>query len=133
MRRLFDEFRDFINKGNLLAIAVGFVLGGSFSGLVTALVENVIMPIVAIPFGKPNFDRVLVLTLNHAQVRFGAFLTVAVTFVSIAFVLFLMLKAYNKATGSTAETPVAPDVVVLNAILDEVRAIRAGSNPPGAL
>ena len=131
MKKLMSEFRDFINKGNLLAIAVGFVLGGSFSGLVTALVENVIMPLVAIPFGKPNFDNVLVLTLNHAEIRFGAFLTVAVTFVSIAFVLFLMLKAYNKATGSKAEAPAPPDVAVLNAILDEVRGIRAASNPPG--
>jgi len=131
MKKLFAEFRDFINKGNLLAIAVGFVIGGSFSGLVTALVENVIMPIVAIPFGKPNFDKVLVLTLNHAEVRFGAFLTVAVTFISIAFVLFLMLKAYNKATGSRAEAPAPPDVVALNAILAEIKAIREGSTPPG--
>lgn len=131
MKKLMSEFRDFINKGNLLAIAVGFVLGGSFSGLVTALVENVIMPLVAIPFGKPNFDNVLVLTLNHAEIRFGAFLTVAVTFISIAFVLFLMLKAYNKATGSKAEAPAPPDVAVLNAILDEVRGIRAAATPPG--
>lgn len=131
MKKLISEFRDFINKGNLLAIAVGFVIGGSFSGLVTALVENVIMPLVAIPFGKPNFDNVLVLTLNHAEVRFGAFLTVAVTFVSIAFVLFLMLKAYNKATGTKAEAPAPADVVALNAILDEVRAIRASSTSPG--
>ena len=125
------EFRDFINKGNLLAIAVGFVIGGSFSGLVTALVENVIMPLVAIPFGKPNFDNVLILTLNHAEVRFGAFLTVAVTFVSIAFVLFLMLKAYNKATGTRAEAPAPPDVVALNAILAEIKAIRAESKSTG--
>lgn len=129
MKKLFGEFKDFINKGNLLAIAVGFVIGGSFSGLVTALVENVIMPIVAIPFGKPNFDNVLVLTLNHAEIRFGAFLTVAVTFVSIAFVLFLMLKAYNRATGSKAEAPAPPDVVALNAILEELRAIRAAATP----
>jgi len=131
MKRLFSEFRDFINKGNLLAIAVGFVIGGSFSGLVSSLVENVIMPMVAIPFGQPNFDDVLVLTLNHAEIRFGAFPTVAVTFVSIAFVLFLMLKAYNRATGSKAEAPAPPDVAALNAILEEVRAIRAASAPQG--
>ncbi|MFM9036989.1 MAG: large conductance mechanosensitive channel protein MscL [Actinomycetota bacterium] len=123
MRRLFSEFKDFINRGNLLAIAIGFVVGGAFSGLVTALVENIIMPIVAIPFGEPKFDDVLILHLNDAEIRFGAFLTVAVTFLSIAFVLFLMLKAYNKATGTPAEAPPS-EVALLTSIRDELRAIR---------
>ena len=123
MRKLLSEFKDFINKGNLLAIAVGFVIGGAFSSLVTALVENVIMPLVAIPFGEPEFDDVLILHLNDAEIRFGSFLTVAVTFLSIAFVLFLMLKAYNKATGSPAEAP-PTEMSLLAEIRDELRAIR---------
>lgn len=123
MRKLLSEFKDFINKGNLLAIAVGFVIGGAFSSLVTALVENVIMPLVAIPFGEPKFDDVLILHLNDAEIRFGSFLTVAVTFLSIAFVLFLMLKAYNKATGSPAEAP-PTEMSLLAEIRDELRAIR---------
>lgn len=121
--KLLTEFRDFVNRGNLLAIAIGFVLGGSFSGLVTALVENVIMPIVAIPFGKPNFDTALVLTVNGAQIRFGAFLTVAVTFVSIAFVLFMLLKIYNRATGNPASAPPS-EMEVLTGIRAELEAIR---------
>ncbi|MFM8847602.1 MAG: large conductance mechanosensitive channel protein MscL [Actinomycetota bacterium] len=123
MRRLLSEFKDFINRGNLLAIAVGFVVGGAFSGLVTALVGNIIMPLVAIPFGEPKFDDVLILHLNDAEIRFGAFLTVAVTFLSIAFVLFLMLKAYNKATGTPAEAPPS-ETALLTSIRDELRAIR---------
>lgn len=129
--KLMIEFRDFVNRGNLLAIAVGFVLGGSFSGLVTALVENVIMPLVAIPFGKPNFDTALVLTINGAQVRFGAFLTVAVTFVSIAFVLFVLLKIYNRATGSDAVAPPS-EMGLLGDIHAELQAIRRqGERPIG--
>jgi len=123
VRRLLSEFKDFINRGNLLAIAVGFVVGGAFSGLVTALVGNIIMPLVAIPFGEPKFDDVLILHLNDAEIRFGAFLTVAVTFLSIAFVLFLMLKAYNKATGTPAEAPPS-ETALLTSIRDELRAIR---------
>lgn len=121
--KLLVEFKEFINRGNLLAIAIGFVLGGSFSGLVTALVENVIMPLVAIPFGEPNFDTALVLTVNDAQIRFGAFLTVAVTFLSIAFVLFLLVKVYNRATG---EEPTAPptETALLGDIRAELQAIR---------
>lgn len=121
---LLREFRDFINKGNLLAIAVGFVVGGTFAGLVTALVEDVIMPIVAIPFGQPNFDKALILHINDAEIRFGAFLTVAVTFVSISFVLFLILKAYNKATGSQAAPPPSAEVALLTAIHEELTTIR---------
>ncbi|MFM8562695.1 MAG: large conductance mechanosensitive channel protein MscL [Acidimicrobiia bacterium] len=123
MRRLLSEFKDFINRGNLLAIAVGFVVGGAFSGLVTALVGNIIMPLVAIPFGEPKFDDVLILHLNDAEIRFGAFLTVAVTFLSIAFVLFMMLKVYNKATGTPAEAPPS-EAALLASIRDELRAIR---------
>lgn len=126
--QLLQEFRDFINRGNLLAIAIGFVIGGSFSGLVTSLVENVIMPLVAIPFGEPNFDTVLVLTINDAEIRFGAFLTVAVTFFSIAFVLFLLLKIYNRATGTEPATPPS-EVALLSDIRAELRTIREQGGP----
>ena len=125
MFKLLRDFREFINRGNLLAIAVGFILGSSFSGLVTALVENIIMPFVAIPFGKPNFDTALVLSINDAEIRFGAFLTVAVTFLSIAFVLFAMVKLYNRATGSNPAGP-PTEVELLSDIRAELRAIRDG-------
>lgn len=123
--RFLDEFRQFINKGNLIAIAIGFVMGSAFTGLVTALVENVIMPLVAIPFGQPNFDNALILEINDAQIRFGAFLTVAVTFVSIALVLFVMLKIYNRATGDEAVAP-PTEIGLLTEIRDELRSHRNG-------
>lgn len=123
MTKLLRDFREFINRGNLLAIAVGFILGGSFSGLVTALVENIIMPLVAIPFGQPNFDSALVVSLNDAEIRFGAFLTVVVTFLSIAFVLFMMVKLYNRATGSSPSGP-PTEIELLSDIRSELQAIR---------
>ncbi len=83
---MFSEFKEFINKGNMLGIAVGFVMGAAFTAVVTALVDNVIMPITAIPFGTPNFDSALILTINGAEIKFGAFLTALVTFVLIAVV-----------------------------------------------
>jgi large conductance mechanosensitive channel len=121
--KLLVEFREFVNRGNLLAIAIGFVVGGAFSRLVTALVEDVIMPIVAIPFGQPNFDSVLIMTINDAEIRFGAFLTVAVTFLSIAFVLFMTLKVYNRATGTAPSMPPS-EMSLLSDIREELRAIR---------
>lgn len=130
MFKLLRDFREFINRGNLLAIAVGFILGSAFSGLVTALVENIIMPLVAIPFGQPNFDSALVLGINDAEIRFGAFLTVVVTFLSIAFVLFLMVKLYNRATGSDPSGP-PTEIELLSDIRAELRALRSGE--PGRI
>jgi large conductance mechanosensitive channel len=138
MRGFMSEFKEFINKGNLLAIAIGFVMGAAFTAVVNALVENVIMPIVAIPFGKPNFDAALVLTINDAQIRFGAFITAAVTFLSVAFTLFLIMKAYNRAAAlvvrgdDPAPGPPAPpaDVALLTELVQELRALRRDLTSP---
>lgn len=131
VRSFLDEFRQFINRGNLLFVAIGFVMGSAFTGLVTALVENVIMPIVAIPFGQPNFDGVLIVRINDAEIRFGAFLTVAVTFVLVALALFVMLKLYNRATVNhrhSESTPSPTEVGLLTEIRDELRAGRLGDD-----
>ena len=61
-------FRDFLNQGNVVQLAVAFVIGVAFSAVVTALVKNIVDPIIAIPFGKPNFDT-LVLTINGSVIR----------------------------------------------------------------
>jgi large conductance mechanosensitive channel len=133
MKAFILEFKEFINKGNLLGIAVGFVMGVAFAAVITALVDNIIMPIVAIPFGKPNFDEVMILTVNDAEIRFGAFITALVTFVAIAFTLFLLLKAYNKATKGDATAP-PNDIVLLRGILEEMQGLRSdmasGGNAP---
>lgn len=134
IKNFLGEFKEFINRGNLLVVAIGFVMGATFTGLVTALVENVIMPIVAIPFGKPNFDGVFIVRANDAEVRFGAFLTVAVTFVLVAFVLFLIMKVYNRAmVRKEAEAPAPPspsEIDLLIEIRDELRARRVGGDSP---
>jgi len=125
------EFKEFINKGNLLGIAIGFVMGAAFTTVVNSLVNNVIMPIVAIPFGKPNFDDALIITVNDAQIKLGAFLTSVVSFLAIAFTVFLLLKAYNKVTHGEA-TPPPNDLVVLSGILTEMRGMRADMAASGA-
>ena len=130
MKAFIAEFKEFINKGNLLGIAVGFVMGISIAAVVTALVDYIIMPIVAIPFGKPNFDQALILTINDADIKFGAFLTAVVSFIAIAFTVFLLLKAYNKMTRGEATAP-PNDVVLLAGILEEVRGLRADGATSG--
>jgi large conductance mechanosensitive channel len=89
---MLKEFRDFALRGNLLDLAIAFVLGVAFSAVVTSLVDDVIMNIIAAVFGKPDFSD-LTFSLGDAEIRYGAFLTALVTFLIIAWVLFLIVKA----------------------------------------
>lgn len=126
MPAILNEFKEFINKGNLLSIAVGFVMGAAFTGMVNSLVNNVIMPIAAIPFGQPNFDDALILTINDAQIKFGAFLTTLVSFLLVAWAVFLMVKAYNRISPPPEEAPAGPDEAALLAqVVDELKGVRA--------
>lgn len=86
------EFREFALKGNLLELAVAFVLGLAFAAVVTSLVDDVIMQIVAAIIGKPDFSE-LTFSIGDGVIRYGSFLTAVVTFVIIAWVLFLIVKA----------------------------------------
>lgn len=131
MRTFILEFKEFISRGNLLALAVAFVIGAAVTTTVNALVENVIMPIVAIPFGEINFDSVLVLTLNGAEIRFGTFMTALVSFLLIAFTVFWMMKVYNRVLGPITAIPVsAPpsaEAALLAELLQEIKGMRQES------
>jgi large conductance mechanosensitive channel len=123
MKAFLAEFKEFINRGNLLGIAVGFVIGVAVAAMVTSLVDNIIMPIVAIPFGKPNFDSAMILEVNDAQIRFGAFITSVVSFLAIAITVFVLLKAYNKFSKGEVTAP-PNEIVLLSGILDEMQGLR---------
>lgn len=89
-------FRDFLNQGNVVQLAVAFVIGVAFSAVVTALVADIVNPIIAIPFGKPNFDT-LVLKINGSYIQYGTFLTAVIAFVLIAAgVYFFFVVPYNR-------------------------------------
>ena len=94
-------FRDFLNQGNVVQLAVAFVIGGAFGAVVTALVVDVVNPIIAIPFGKPNFDN-LVLTINGSHIEYGTFLTAVIAFLLIAVgVYFFFVVPYNRLQART--------------------------------
>ena len=97
MVKLAKEFKDFVAGGNIIELAVAFIMGTLIAGLVKSLVENILMPIIGIVFGEPNFDSVMVLTINDSQIRIGAFLTVAVTVLLTALAVFLfVVMPYNR-------------------------------------
>ena len=89
------EFRDFIAKGNLVQIAVAFVLGVAFGAVVLAFTDVVLSFIAAIFGSDVSFDD-LTWTLNGTPIPYGTFLTAVVNFVIIAWILFLIVKAYNR-------------------------------------
>lgn len=117
---MLKEFKEFIAKGNLVEIAVGLVLALAFAGLVTSFTDNLINPIIGAIFGKPNFDS-LVIGIGDAELRYGAFLTTLLNFVIVAFVLFLVIKAYNRAFPAKEAAAGPTEIELLTEIRDGLR------------
>jgi large conductance mechanosensitive channel len=89
------EFRDFLFRGNIVELAVAFVMGLAFAAVVNSLVENLLMPVIAMLIGKPDFGD-LTFTINDAVFRYGAFLTDVIQFLAIAAaVFFFVVKPVN--------------------------------------
>ncbi|MBA2537749.1 MAG: large conductance mechanosensitive channel protein MscL [Actinobacteria bacterium] len=89
------EFRDFLLRGNIVELAVAFVIGVAFGALVTSFVDNLLMPVVAMVIGEPDF-RELTFTINDAVFRYGSFLTDLIAFVAVvACVFFFVVKPVN--------------------------------------
>lgn len=125
MKKIMKDFKEFALGGNLVEVAVGLVMALALAALVTALVENVIMPLVGAIFGAPNFNELWVLTINDSEVMFGTFVTAVVTFLAIAFgVFFFVVKPWQSYTARIAageeEVAVEPaeDITLLREIRD---------------
>jgi large conductance mechanosensitive channel len=84
------DFRAFLFRGNVVDLAVAVVVGTAFTALVTALVADLLTPLIAAIFGKHDFSQ-LSFTINHSQFRYGAFLNAVITFLSVAAVVFFFV------------------------------------------
>jgi large conductance mechanosensitive channel len=87
---MLKEFKDFLMKGNILDLAVAFVMGVAFAAVVNSLVSDLIMPIIAMIIGKPDFNN-LTFTINDAVFRYGSFITQVITFTAIAAAVFFFV------------------------------------------
>lgn len=105
---MFKEFKNFLFRGNLLDLAVAVILAGAFGAVVASLVKDIITPIIAAVGGEPDFDR-LVLNVGDGVVAYGTFLNTLASFVIIAAVVFVVLKAASKAQKLRATTDVPPE------------------------
>jgi len=105
------EFRDFLMKGNIVELAIAFVMGVAFAAVVNSFVNDLVMPIIAMIIGKPNFSD-LTFTINDAVFRYGSFITALITFAAIAAaVFFFIVKPIDaiKARMSRAEEAAVDD------------------------
>ena len=112
------EFKDFLMRGNIVELAVAFVIGVAFAAVVNSLVNDLIMPIIAMIIGKPDFSD-LTFTINDAVFRYGSFITAVITFVAIAAaVFFFVVKPMQRSRRARQK--------------DEESRLRRGAAPPGA-
>ena len=140
---MLKEFREFAIKGNMLDLAVGIVIGAAFGTIVNSLVNDIIMPIVSGIFRLPDFSNLFIVLRNPTDevftsvdlareagasvLAYGLFINAVIAFVIIAFVLFLVIKAYNNLKAQmekeAEEAPAAPDAQEV--LLTEIRDLLA--------
>ncbi|MEM7273215.1 MAG: large conductance mechanosensitive channel protein MscL [Actinomycetota bacterium] len=133
---MIQEFKDFINKGNVFEAAVGLILALAFAPVVQGLVDNIIMPIVARIFGQPDFSSIRIglggeqevtledgtIVMQEPTIEIGTWITTVVGFIILAFIVFLMVKAYNRATNAQEEEAGPSEVDLLTEIRDNLKA-----------
>ena len=95
MKNFLNEFKEFAMKGNVMDMAVGIIIGGAFTAIVTSLVDDLLSPLIGL-FFKANFDDV-VASVAGVDFKVGAFIMAVINFIIVAFVLFCIIKALNKA------------------------------------
>jgi large conductance mechanosensitive channel len=103
------EFKDFALKGNVMDLAIGVIIGAAFSAIVKSLVEDIITPLILTPVLKAaNIENLSELTIPGTAVKYGLFLSNVLSFLIVAFVLFMVVKAINTARKKDDEKPAAP-------------------------
>lgn len=129
---MFQEFKEFIMRGNVVDLAVGVIIGAAFTSIVNSLVDDIIMPPIGLLLGGVDFSN-LALTIKEATaeaeavtINYGLFLNAVIQFLIVAFVIFLVVKAINSMKREEEEAPAEPttEEKLLDAINDLTVAIR---------
>ena len=136
---MISEFKEFAVKGNLVDLAVGFILGGAFATVVSSLVNDIIMPVVGKLIGGVDFSNLYInltdteyATLAAAQeagaavITYGVFINALISFLIVALVMFMIIKSMNKIKKAEEEAPAAPPANEV--LLAEIRDLLARQN-----
>jgi large conductance mechanosensitive channel len=139
MRSYLDEFKKFAMRGNVVDLAVGVIIGAAFGAIVASIVGDIFMPIVGAATGGLDFSNYFIplskeVTASSladakkqgAVLAYGAFITAAINFLIVAFILFMVVRLINRLKTEEAEKP-APPLSKTEALLQEIRDLLAGS------
>ena len=122
---LLSDFRDFVNRGNVMDLAVGVIIGGAFGKIVSSLVGDVLMPLIGLVLGGVNFSGLAAQVGGTPEapvlLKYGNFIQMVIDFVIIAFVVFLLVRAVNAVQKPKAAAAPPADVVLLTEIRDLLR------------
>ena len=102
---MIEELKNFLFRGNIIELAVAFVMGVAFAAVVNSLVNNLVMPIIAMIIGKPDFSD-LTFTINDAVFRYGAFITDLIQFLAIGAAVFFFVVKPVQAMAARGEEPI---------------------------
>ncbi len=116
---MLKEFKDFAMKGNLIDLAVGFVMGAAFTAVSTSFINGIVMPLVSLIAGKDfsawkivlrkaEMDAAGAVTRPETAILYGSFISAVIYFIIVAFVMFMVIKAINSMKKKEAEAPAAP-------------------------
>lgn len=115
MKKIGQEFKEFISRGNVIDMAVGMIIGAAFTAIVKSLVDDIISPLLSIPLGKVDLTE-LVVTVWNAELRYGSFINAIITFLLTAIALFFIVKTINAIRNigkkKEEEAPAAPTTKV---------------------
>ena len=125
---MMKEFKEFISRGNVMDMAVGIIIGGAFTAIVSSLVADIITPIIGMILGGIDFTS-LAVTVGSAQLTYGNFIQAIINFLLVAWVLFMIVKAMNKMKKKEEEKPAEPEapaepteaIVLLREIRDSLK------------
>ena len=124
---MIKEFKEFISRGNVVDLAVGVIIGGAFSTIVSSLVDDILMPIIGMILGGINFSN-LSIQLGDARIMYGAFIQNVIDFLIVAFCVFLFVKFINELSKighrhkkEEQEEVVETELSLLKEIRDELK------------
>jgi len=133
MTRILKEFKEFLMQGNLITLAIAFVMGTAFAALLGEFVKDIVTPIIGVIVGKTDFSN-LTFSLNSSRFFYGSFINAAITFVTIAAaVFFFIVKPYEivvarRTVGLEEEPPLSDEERRHQELLEAVRGISRQSS-----
>lgn len=120
---MIKEFKEFIARGNVMDLAIGVIIGGAFSAIVTSLVNNIFTPIIGLILGGLDFSN-LAITVGDAKIMYGAFIQSVIDFLIVAIVIFIVIKAINKVSNLKKKEEEKAEEVTKSAELATLEEIR---------